>query len=89
MTGLTPDDISRLKAGLVLTRRRDADGLLDGCETTQEARIMAILRDDSDARMLLDVARAEIGRLERAQTFVTDDLTDLYVIKARRRRENI
>ena len=63
MTGLTETDIKRLIAGLILTRKANGDVLCDDREATQEMRIVAALRDESDTRMLLDVAKSEIVTL--------------------------
>ena len=61
MTGLTPDDILRLMTGLSLTRKWNADR--ETADAEQEARIVAVLRDDSDARMLLEVAKQDMAKL--------------------------
>ena len=64
MTGLTPDDIALLILGMILTRTAKGEpaALPPG---GQEERIVAVLRDESDTRMLLDVARADIEILRR------------------------
>ena len=72
MTGLTPDDISRLIAGLELTRYGySAIGRV--ADAKQEVRIAAALRGESNTQMLLDVARADIDRL-RLVTEAADNL---------------
>ena len=60
MTGLTEDDLSRLIAGLMLTRNM-TQSVTAALE--DEARIIAALSDESDTRMLLDVATADIAKL--------------------------
>ena len=60
MTGLTEADITRLVAGLILTRGVYSS-LSQNAES--ETRIIAALRDETDCRMLLDVAKSEIVTL--------------------------
>ena len=62
MPGLSEDDLKRLITGLILTRPWNSDRFR--YDEDQTARIVAILRDESDTRMLLDVARADIERLK-------------------------
>ena len=62
MTGLTPDDISRLIAGLELTRY-GYSAIGRATDAKQEVRIVAVLRDESDMRMLLDVALRDLAML--------------------------
>ena len=73
MTGLTPDDISRLIAGLILTRKERHDPERKIPEDQQEARIITELLNESSTQMLLDVARADIRRLR--QLLTAADLT--------------
>ena len=65
MTGLTETDIKRLIAGLILTRKENADPERKTADAEQETRVMTVLRDESDTRMLLDVARGDIKKLEQ------------------------
>ena len=65
MTGLTDDDISRLIAGLILTQNMVSSGATPTAPTEQMLRILAALRDESDTRMLLDVAKQDISILTK------------------------
>ena len=67
MTGLTKADIQRVIDGFMWTRKVDARGALchKDQDAEQETRIIAALRDETDTRMLLDVARQD-GARDRA-----------------------
>ena len=58
MTGLTDDDIARIITGLMVTRPWHPNADMEQME-----RIRAALRDESDTRMLLDVARQDMAQL--------------------------
>ena len=64
MTGLTPDDIALLILGMILTRTAKGEPAAFPA-FGRENRIIAALRDEADARMLLDVARGDLAKLER------------------------
>ena len=63
MTRLTPDDIALLIFGMILTRPARGETAVFP-PNGQEERIVAVLRDESDTQMLLDVARGDIEMLE-------------------------
>ena len=73
MTGLMEDDLSRLFAGLMLTRKANADSERKIADIEQEERIIAALRDESDTQMLLDVALGDLAML-RLNTEVATNL---------------
>ena len=65
MTGLTEDDLSRLTAGLMLTQNMVSSEATPTAPTEQMLRIIAALRDETNTRMLLDVAKQD-GESDRA-----------------------
>ena len=60
MTGLTEDDLSRLIDGLRLTQNMVSSEATPTAPTEQMLRIIAVLRDESDTRMLIESAKADI-----------------------------
>ena len=63
MTGLTEADITRLIAGLILSRKAGATPERKTQDAEQETRIIPALYDETDTRMLLEVAKSEIVTL--------------------------
>ena len=65
MTGLTPDDLSRVIDGFMWTRLVDKYGAPcnDAQDAEQETRIIAALSDESDTQMLLEVAKHDMAKL--------------------------
>ena len=64
MTGLTEADITRLVVGLILTRKAGATPERKTRDAEQETRIIPALYDETNYRMLLDVARQDLRRRE-------------------------
>ena len=73
MTGLTEADIQRVKEALALTCYSGRN------DTEQDAKIIAALRDETDCRMLLDVARQDLRNREDEilnHLFPRNEITD-------------
>ena len=81
MTGLTEADIQRVIDGFMWTRKVDARGALchKDQDAEQETRILAALRDETDTRMLLDVARQD-GAADKARLDWLEDASKVYSI---------